>query len=66
MQNKYKCFDCGASFPKQYQIMLHVEFHRGEPTVRPAGCFCGGTYDVRAGNCFECGYVHSNGWVLTK
>lgn len=61
---KYVCDNCGKSFDKQYQIMLHADFHAGEPMVREAGCVCGQTYDVRRGSCLNCGYVHSTGWIV--
>lgn len=59
---KYQCEDCGARFERQYQIMLHADFHAGEPVVRSMGCVCGQYYDVRRGSCTHCGYVHSTGW----
>lgn len=58
----YKCHDCGKSFAQQYLLMLHNEFHLGEPVVRDMGCFCGQYYDVRRGSCVHCGYIHSTGW----
>jgi hypothetical protein len=63
---KYKCFNCGKTFEKQYQMLLHYDFHLGEPVVRQAGCNCGQDYDVRAGKCFSCGTVHSTGWVVSN
>jgi ribosomal protein L37E len=65
-KDKYKCFDCGKSFPESYLMLLHYDFHRGEPTVREAGCFCAQTYDVRVGTCAHCGYKHSNGWRVVN
>jgi len=61
---KYKCADCGKSFERQYQLMVHADFHAGEPVVREAGCFCANYYDIRRGSCTHCGYVHSTGWVV--
>jgi len=61
---KYKCFDCGKRFAKQYEVMLHADFHKGEPIVRALGCVCAQDYDVRSGKCEHCGYVHSQGWGL--
>jgi ribosomal protein L37E len=61
-KQKYLCEDCGKRFEKQYQIMLHADFHKGEPIVREVGCICGNFYDVRRGSCQHCGYVHSTGW----
>jgi ribosomal protein L37E len=58
----YTCEDCGKQFAQQYQIMLHADFHLGEPVVRGMGCVCGQYYDVRRGSCTHCGYVHSTGW----
>jgi len=57
-----KCWDCGKIFAESYQLLLHYEFHRGEPVVRQAGCFCGQDYDIRRGSCISCGFVHSTGW----
>jgi ribosomal protein L37E len=58
----YKCWDCGKVFNESYKLLLHYDFHRGEPTVREAGCVCGKDYDVRRGSCLHCGFVHSTGW----
>jgi len=63
---KYECYNCGKKFEKQYQLLLHYDFHKGEPTVRPTGCVCAGTWDVRAGKCLECGRVYTQGWALDK
>ena len=61
---KYECYNCGKTFAKHYQLLLHYDFHKGEPTVRPSGCFCASTWDVRAGKCFDCGQIYTEGWVL--
>jgi DNA-directed RNA polymerase subunit N (RpoN/RPB10) len=63
-RKNYKCFNCGKLFEKQYQMLLHYDFHKGETVVREAGCVCGAGYDVRCGKCLECGAVYSAGWVL--
>jgi len=60
---KYKCFNCGKSFKAQYELLLHYDFHAGEPTVRGMGCVCGEIYDIRAGECFLCGKVYESEWV---
>jgi ribosomal protein L37E len=62
----HQCENCGKSFPEKYLLMVHYDFHQGEPVVRDAGCFCGGMYDVRMGYCRECGYVHSTGWRVIE
>jgi len=66
MTTKYECFNCGKKFAKQYEMLLHYDFHKGEPVIRAAGCFCGGEYDVRLGKCLECGVIHSAGWVVAN
>jgi GT2 family glycosyltransferase len=43
-------------------IMLHADFHKGEPVVREKGCFCANMWDIRRGSCHHCGYIHTNGW----
>ena len=63
---KYKCFNCGKAFAKQYEMLLHYDFHKGEPVIRETGCICGAGYDIRAGKCFDCGYIHSTGWVVSN
>jgi len=60
----HTCFNCGKTFAQQYQLLLHYDFHKGEPVVRQAGCLCGADYDIRCGKCLECGHVHSAGWVV--
>ena len=63
----YECFNCGKTFEAQYQLLMHYDFHKGEPTVRAAGCMrCAQDYDVRCGKCLKCGYVHSAGWVVAN
>jgi hypothetical protein len=65
MAKKYECFDCGKQFEKQYQWMLHHDFHRGEPVVRATACIrCVADVDVRSGVCHKCGVVQSSGWTL--
>jgi DNA-directed RNA polymerase subunit RPC12/RpoP len=64
MSKKYECFNCGKTFAKRYEEMLHMDFHKGEPVVRAAGCFCGADYDIRNGKCAKCGHIHSAGWVV--
>jgi len=65
MAKKYKCFDCGKIFLKQWERMLHESnLHAGEPTVRPIACMsCASDIDIRNGSCLTCGYIHSAGWV---
>jgi DNA-directed RNA polymerase subunit N (RpoN/RPB10) len=63
---KYNCYNCGKKYAKQYELMLHLDFHKGEPVVREHGCYCGASYDIRLGKCLECGHVHSTGWALVK
>jgi DNA-directed RNA polymerase subunit RPC12/RpoP len=58
----YTCEDCGKTFPAQFQLMLHADFHKGEPVVREKGCFCANYWDIRRGSCHHCGYIHTNGW----
>ena len=65
-KQKYKCWDCGKSFPESYLMMLHYDFHKGEPTVREAGCFCGQYYDVRIGYCLHCGHRFTDGWRVVN
>lgn len=60
----YTCFNCGKVFARSYELMLHYDFHRGEPVVREAGCVCAQDYDVRCGFCLNCGYIHSTGWII--
>lgn len=60
----HKCENCGKVFAEKYQLLLHYDFHKGEPVVREVGCWCGASYDVRVGKCQECGHVHSKGWAL--
>lgn len=62
----YTCDDCGKTFAKLHEIMLHADFHAGEPVVRDMGCVCGNYYDVRRGSCHHCGYIHSTGWRVIK
>ena len=59
-----QCFHCGKTFSATYQLHLHYDFHKGEPEVREAGCFCGQDYDIRNGKCASCGHIHSAGWVV--
>jgi hypothetical protein len=61
-KKSYKCDNCGKTFAQQYLLMLHNDFHAGEPVVREAGCFCGQYYDIRRGSCTNCGYIHATGW----
>ena len=63
-KSKYECYNCGKKFKAQYELLLHYDFHKGEPVVREVGCFCARDYDVRSGVCLHCGYVHSQGWAL--
>jgi hypothetical protein len=62
----HKCWNCGKTFKEFYQYLLHADFHKGEPMVREAGCFCAQDYDVRSGKCLHCGHVHSEGWAIKK
>jgi ribosomal protein L37E len=59
---KHECENCGKTFAEKYKLLLHYDFHRGEPVVREMGCGCGDMYDVRMGYCGNCGFVHSTGW----
>lgn len=65
-KQKYSCEDCGKRFEKQYQLMLHADFHAGEPVVRELGCVCGNFYDPRRGSCHHCGWIHSTGWRVIQ
>ena len=63
----YKCFNCGVSFNEQYKLLLHYDFHLGEPTVRPIACKeCLGEVDIRSGFCADCKKVYNSGWALIK
>ena len=61
-KKKYACENCGKAFEQRYLLMLHYDFHAGEPVVRDLGCVCGNVYDVRRGSCHHCGHIHSTGW----
>ena len=66
-KKNYKCFHCGKDFNEQYKLLLHYDFHLGEPIVRPVACKdCLGEVDVRSGCCADCKRVYFPGWVIEK
>ena len=58
-----KCWNCGKIFAESYQLLLHYDFHKGEPVIRAMACGnCAQDADIRSGVCNACGYVFASGW----
>jgi hypothetical protein len=58
-----QCYDCGYYLGSATDMLLHYDFHAGEFTVRPVGCICGETYDIRVGICLHCKRITNTDFV---